>query len=67
MSSLGSTLGYLIRRRSFQVALALWLLISVTAVLLCHGTMPLPIGPHPDKPAVMVISSSIALILWCWK
>jgi hypothetical protein len=62
MSSLGFRLGFLIRRRSFQVALALWLLISVAAVLLSHGTMPLPIGPHPDKPAVMVISSSIALI-----
>ncbi len=57
MSSLG-----LIRQRSFQIALALWLLISVAAVLLCHGTMPLPIGPHPGKPAAMVISSSIGLI-----
>jgi len=62
MSSLVSGLGFLIRQRSFQIALALWLLISVAAELLCHGTMPLPIGPHPDKPAAMVISSSIALL-----
>jgi hypothetical protein len=62
MNSLGSRLGFLIRQRSFQIALALWVLISVAAVLLCHGTMPLPIGPHPDKPAAMVISSSIALL-----
>jgi hypothetical protein len=34
----------------------------VAAVLLCHGTMPLAIGPHPEKPAAMVISSSIALL-----
>jgi hypothetical protein len=62
MSSTGSKLGFLIRQRSFQVTLALWLLISVAAVLLCHGAMPLPIGPHPGEPAAMVISSSIALI-----
>jgi hypothetical protein len=49
MSSSGTGLGFLIRQRSFQVALAL-------------GTMPLPIGPHPGKPAAMVISSSIAVI-----
>jgi hypothetical protein len=60
--SLGSRLGFLIRQRSFQVALALWVLISVAALLLCHGTMPLPIGPHPGEPAAMVISSSIALL-----
>jgi hypothetical protein len=62
MSSFGSRLGFLIRQRSFQVALALWVLISVAALPLCHGTMPLPIGPHPGAPAAMVISSSIALI-----
>ncbi|MGA8407619.1 MAG: hypothetical protein WB680_10620 [Candidatus Acidiferrales bacterium] len=50
------------RQRSFQIALALWVLISVAAVQLCHGTMPLPIGPHPGKPAAMVIFSSIALV-----
>jgi hypothetical protein len=55
-------MGFLIRQRSLQIALALWLLISVAAVLLCHGTMPLAIGPHPEKPAAMVISSSIALL-----
>jgi hypothetical protein len=37
-------------------------LISVAALPLCHGTMPLPIGPHPGEPAAMVISSSIALL-----
>ena len=62
MSSLGSNISYLVRQRSFQVALFLWVLISVAAVVLCHGRMPLQIGPHPGKPAAMVISSSIALL-----
>ena len=62
MSSFGSRLGLLIRQRSFQVALALWVLISVAALPLCHGTMPLAIGAHPGDPAAMVISGSIALI-----
>lgn len=62
MGNLGSKLGYLVRQRSFQVALILWVLISVAAVELCHGTMPLPIGPHPGDPAGMVIFSSIALV-----
>ena len=43
MSSFGSKIGYFVRQRSFQVALALWVVISVAAVALCHGTMPLPI------------------------
>src|ERR1700734_439451 len=62
MSSSSSWLGFLIRQRSFQVAVALWVLISVAVVPLCHGTMPLPIGPHPGKPAAMAISGSIAVI-----
>jgi hypothetical protein len=61
MATLGAKLGYLVRQRSFQVALVLWVAISVAAVKLCHGTMPLPMGPHPGKPAAMVIFSSIAL------
>lgn len=61
-SSFGSKLGYLVHHRSFQVALVLWLVISVAAVALCDGTMPLPIGLHPDKPIAMVVSSSIALL-----
>jgi hypothetical protein len=51
-----------IRQRSFQIALALWIAISIAAVLLCQGTMPLPIGPHPDAPRAMVTFSSIALV-----
>jgi hypothetical protein len=62
VSSFGPKLGYLVRQRSFRVALVLWLAISVAVVMLCHGTMPLPIGPHPDKPIAMVISSSVALV-----
>ncbi|MGA7917312.1 MAG: hypothetical protein WCA00_18910, partial [Candidatus Acidiferrales bacterium] len=58
---MSSTVGYVVRQRSFQVALILWVLISVAAVELCHGTMPLPMGPHPGDPAGMVIFSSIAL------
>lgn len=61
MGNLSSTVGYVVRQRSFQVALILWVLISVAAVELCHGTMPLPMGPHPGDPAGMVIFSSIAL------
>lgn len=62
MSLLSSRLGSLLHQRSFQVALVLWVLISVAIVPLCHGTMPLPIGPHPGKPAAMAISGSIAVI-----
>lgn len=62
MSELGSKLGYVVRQRSFLVALFLWVLISVAAVVLCQGTMPLPIGLHPGKPLPMVIFSSIALV-----
>jgi hypothetical protein len=58
----GSKVSYLIRQRSFQIALVLWVFISLTAVALCHGTMPLPIGPHPGLPSAMVIFSSIALV-----
>ena len=62
MGTLSSTLFYLVRQRSFQFALAVWVLISVAAVELCHGTMPLPMGPHPGDPKAMVIFSSIALV-----
>ncbi len=60
MSSFGSKLAYLVHQRSFQVALGLWIAISVAAVVLCHGTIQLPIGPYPHKPVAMVISSRIA-------
>jgi len=62
MAQFGSKLGYLIRQRSLQVVLLLWVLISLGTLWLCHGTMPLPIGPHPDKPVAQVISSSIAVV-----
>lgn len=62
MGSVGSKLGYFVRQRSIQLALILWVLISVAAVELCHGTMPLPMGPHPGHPKAMVIFSSIALV-----
>src|SRR3984885_4590671 len=62
MAQFGSKLGYLIRQRSLQVALLLWVLICLGTLWLCHGTMPLPIGPHPDRPAAQVISSSIAIV-----
>ena len=54
--------GQLVRQRSLQVGLLLWILLSVAALALCGGTMPLQIGPHPDAPMAMVISSWIALI-----
>src|ERR1700691_6783618 len=62
MAQFGSKLGYLIRQRSLQVALLLWVLICLGTLWLCHGTMPLPIGPHPDRPAAQLISSSIAIV-----
>jgi len=62
VSKLASSLRYVIRQRSFWVALALWIAISVGAVVLCGGTMPLPIGPQPGKPLAMVLFSWIALI-----
>ena len=57
-----SSLRYVVRQRSFQTALALWIAIGAAAVMLSGGTMPLPVGPHPDKPLAMVISSWIALV-----
>jgi hypothetical protein len=62
MAGFGSKLHYLIQQRSFQAALALWILLSVAALALCHGTMPLPLGPHPGNPVALVVSSSIALV-----
>jgi hypothetical protein len=61
MSEFASKLGYVVRQRSFLVALFLWVAISVAAILLCDGTVPLPIGPQPAKPVPMVISGWIAL------
>jgi hypothetical protein len=46
VSSFGSKLSELVHQRSFQVALVLWVLISVAALASCHGTMPLPIAPR---------------------
>jgi hypothetical protein len=62
MSALSSKLGHTARQRSFQLALALWVLISIATLLLCGGTMPLPIGPHPDAPLPMVLFSSVAVV-----
>jgi hypothetical protein len=62
MAQFGPALGYLIRQRSLQVALLLWVAISLAALWLCHGTMPLQIGPGPVNPTAQVISSSIALL-----
>jgi hypothetical protein len=62
MAQFGSKLGNLLRQRSLQVALLLWVLISLGALWLCHGSMPLQIGPNPTNPVAQVISSSIALV-----
>lgn len=62
MAKFGSALGYLIRQRSLQVGLLVWALISLGALWLCHGTMPLQIGPRPVNPRAQVIFSSIALV-----
>lgn len=62
MSKLSLGLGYIAQQRSFWVALGLWIAIGVGTVVLCGGTMPLPIGPQPGKPLAMVLFSWIALI-----
>src|SRR5271154_1926390 len=62
MAQFGAKFGYLIRQRSLQVALLLWVLISLGTLWLCHGTMPLQIGPGPVNPAAQVISSSLAVV-----
>jgi hypothetical protein len=62
MGELASSLGYVVRQPSFWVALALWIVISVGVVVLSGETVPLPIGPHPEKPLAMVLSSWIALV-----
>lgn len=62
MGKLSSKLGQVARQGSCQITLALWVAISIGAVMLCGSTMPLPIGPYPDKPLAMVISSWIALV-----
>src|SRR5579863_6628633 len=63
MTIFAGRLTYLICQRSFQIAVALWIAISVAAVELCHGVMPLPMGPRPGDPKAMVIFSSIALVI----
>jgi hypothetical protein len=61
---MSSNLGYLFRQRSFQIALFLWIAISIAAVALSRGTIPLPIGPHPGNTVAMVISGSITLLFF---
>jgi hypothetical protein len=58
----GSRTKYLLRQRSWQVALLLWVLISVIALVLCHGAVPLP-GLHAGRPLAQVIGGSITLLL----
>jgi hypothetical protein len=57
-----STFRYLLQQRSLQISLLLWVLICVTALALCHGSVPLP-GLHAAAPAVQVITSSISIFL----
>jgi hypothetical protein len=63
MSSLGQRAGYFVRQRSFHVALLLWVGTSAAVLALCHGTMPLPIGPHPPRPLEFVIQSQTSLVI----
>jgi hypothetical protein len=58
----GSNIQYLLQQRSLQVALLLWVLISVIALFLCHGSVPLP-GLHAAPPPAQVIASSVSLVL----
>ena len=53
---------YLLQQRSLQISLLLWVLICVTALALCHGSVPLP-GLHAAAPAVQVITSFISIFL----
>lgn len=53
---------WMLRQRSFWVAIALWAAISVAAVVLCRGAMPLRFAQAAKmNPAAMVISSSVNL------
>jgi hypothetical protein len=63
MGSLGAKAGYFVKQRSFQIALIVWAGISEAMVTLCHGTMPLPMGPRPPKPLSFVIESQTSLVL----
>ncbi len=51
-------------RRPLLIALVLWVLLCLGTVALCHGTMPLQIGPHPASPVALVNSSSIELVFF---
>jgi hypothetical protein len=62
--SRGSAFAYLVRQPGLYVAAGLWILVSFGVLALCHGNMPLPIGPHPDAPKPLVISSSITLVFF---
>jgi hypothetical protein len=64
MSRLGATFSYLGRQHGLQAALLLWVLLSLAAIALCHGTMPLQIGPHTGGPVALVISDSAALVFF---
>jgi hypothetical protein len=52
----------LLRQRSFQIALLLWVLISAVAVALCRGQVPLA-GLHAGTPVAQVIASSVSLVI----
>jgi len=62
VSARRSMLGSLLRQRSLQVALLSWILLSVATVALSGARLPIQIGPHPQTPVALVISSSIALV-----
>jgi len=59
-----SAFGYLLRQPSLYVVLAAWIFICFAVIALCHGTMPLPIGPHPPVPAEVAMSSSVTLVFF---
>jgi hypothetical protein len=61
-SLFGSRIRYLLQQRSLQFTLLLWVVISVFAVALCHGSVPLP-DLHAATPAAQVITGSIVLII----
>ncbi len=56
-----AALSSLLRQRSLGVALLLWVLLNAAVLALCHGSMPLPIGPHPQGPVSVVVYNSTAL------
>jgi hypothetical protein len=61
--SFRSQLRYAARQRALWWALLLWVFISLTAIALSHGKVPLP-GLHAGPPVAQIIASSITVVVF---